>query len=185
MQRGKRTSVSCEQCGVAFTPLLKDVARGQGRFCTKSCSATWSALRRTPHPQTAASRAKTAAAKRAQWADPTSGMRRSRPTFAGPGAIGWKGGVVRNKGRVMVYHPDHPRAWTTGYVYRAILVAEATLGRPVLRDEIVHHQNEVKDDDRPENLVVMTRGEHIRLHKKGVPRQRGAGGLFIAAPSPP
>lgn len=183
MQRGKRTSASCEQCGVAFTPLLKDVARGQGRFCTKSCSATWSALRRTPHPQTTASRAKTAAAKRAQWADPTSGMRQM-PRPIGAASPAWKGGEVRSKGRVMLYHPDHPRAWTTGYVYRALLVAEAALGRPVLRGEIVHHRNEVKDDDRPENLAVMTRGDHIRLHKKGVPRRRGTRGRFIVAPLP-
>lgn len=46
------------------------------------------------------------------------------------------------------------------------LVMEAHLGRPLLAHEDVHHINENKRDNRVENLAVMTRAEHARLHHR-------------------
>jgi hypothetical protein len=43
-------------------------------------------------------------------------------------------------------------------------VMEAILGRALLTEEIVHHINHKKRDNRPENLQVMSRAEHSRLH---------------------
>lgn len=47
------------------------------------------------------------------------------------------------------------------------LVAEQMLGRKLKRGEVVHHKNGDTTDDRPENLEVMTRREHSRLHRLG------------------
>lgn len=42
--------------------------------------------------------------------------------------------------------------------------AELALGRPLTRDEIVHHRNGDKHDYSLGNLEVMTRAEHYREH---------------------
>jgi hypothetical protein len=43
------------------------------------------------------------------------------------------------------------------------LVAEEKYGRPILKGEHVHHLNGIRDDNRPENLVVMAAREHLVL----------------------
>ena len=85
----------------------------------------------------------------------------------------WKGGRTRNAaGYVLVLCPGHPGATKNGYVYEHRLVMESALGRLLRSDELVHHVNERKDDNRLENLVLLQPGEHQRVHHpKG--RQRG------------
>jgi endogenous inhibitor of DNA gyrase (YacG/DUF329 family) len=43
-------------------------------------------------------------------------------------------------------------------------VMEQHLGRKLTRDEIVHHKNRQKDDNRLENLEVLTHEEHMAEH---------------------
>lgn len=69
-----------------------------------------------------------------------------------------------DKGYACVKCPDHPRANSVGYVRRAILIAEAYAGRPIDTTEHVHHINRITDDDRPENLQILTAADHMRLH---------------------
>lgn len=75
----------------------------------------------------------------------------------------WRGGVTYRNGYVYIHTPDHHRA-IDQRTKRCYLVMEATLGRPLTKVEEVHHINGVKDDDRPENLTVMTKAEHMRHH---------------------
>jgi len=71
---------------------------------------------------------------------------------------------VVTRGYVYVYQPTHPAANGYGFVAEHRLVAEAMLGRPLRGDEVVHHRNEQRGDNRPENLEAMDRRTHSRMH---------------------
>lgn len=43
-------------------------------------------------------------------------------------------------------------------------IMEDFLGRKLLFDEVVHHKNGNKRDNRLENLELMTRSDHMKLH---------------------
>ena len=45
------------------------------------------------------------------------------------------------------------------------IIIEKYIGRKLKRGEVVHHINRIRDDNRIENLQIMTRGEHTTLHK--------------------
>lgn len=69
-----------------------------------------------------------------------------------------------NRGYIVVYCPEHPRANAAGEVPKHTLIMERHLGRYLEDDEVVHHINHVRDDNRIENLQIMTIREHCRLH---------------------
>lgn len=78
----------------------------------------------------------------------------------------WKGGQIGDgHGRVLIYSPNHPNP-SRGecHVYRYRLVMERYLGRYLRTNEIVHHKNGIVDDDRIENLEVMSQSDHIKTH---------------------
>lgn len=82
----------------------------------------------------------------------------------GPDHSCWNGGIEYNdQGYKFVYCPGHPRAHKNK-VREHILVMEKHLGRYLELDEVVHHINEIKDDNRLRNLQLMTNSEHISFH---------------------
>lgn len=77
----------------------------------------------------------------------------------------WRGGRVMSRGYVLVYLPDHPDADVRGYVPQHRLVMESMVGRRLRPEEIVHHKNHARTDNRPENLELFSSNlEHVRHH---------------------
>jgi hypothetical protein len=81
-----------------------------------------------------------------------------------------KGGIgskkVRADGYIAIYFPDHPKSSADGYIMEHILVLESLIGRHLKDNECVHHINQNKQDNRKENLQLMTKTEHMSYHSK-------------------
>lgn len=79
----------------------------------------------------------------------------------------WNGGRSDFRGYVLVQCPDHPSARKNGYILEHRLVMSEHLGRPLGDDELVHHKNGDKSDNRLANLEVMDRPTHTAVHSTG------------------
>lgn len=87
----------------------------------------------------------------------------------GEKALRWNGGrSVSTHGYVVITDPE-----VGGRQYEHILLAEKTLGRPLRfygvgdpRNEVVHHFNGNKQDNRTKNLLVCTHKYHMELHHR-------------------
>lgn len=93
----------------------------------------------------------------------------------GTGASNWSGGIGLHNGYISILRPNHPNARTQKYVYHHIIVAEKKLGRYLKKGEVVHHIDFNKTNNDPNNLVVLTSSDHMRLHnmlRKGIPYEK-------------
>lgn len=98
-----------------------------------------------------------------------------RGTRTGSDNPRWRGGKTFELRRVGIrVGRDHPMADRNGLVLEHRLVMAASLGRYLRSDEIVHHINEDPFDNRPENLVVVSRSQHLAIHaliKSGIDQE--------------
>lgn len=84
----------------------------------------------------------------------------------------WKIEKVVSKGDYnYVVVKEHPNATKNGYILEHRIIMENHLGRILNPNEVVHHINEDKKDNRIENLQLMLVGEHERLHGKKAGRK--------------
>ena len=72
----------------------------------------------------------------------------------------------QNTGYILTYCPDHPRSHRDGYILFHTVVMERHIGRYLADDEVVHHINHDRADNRIENLMLMKKKEHMSMHMK-------------------
>jgi hypothetical protein len=78
----------------------------------------------------------------------------------------YKGPQRTDRGYIVVDHPDG------GRVYEHRLVMEQTLGRPLRRDEHVHHIDHDRSNNDPSNLQVMLCSDHMAFHHGSLDKPR-------------
>lgn len=77
-------------------------------------------------------------------------------------SFNWKGGRIKDRlGYIQIWKPKHPNAKMAGYIHEHRLVISESLGRPLESWEQIHHKNGIKDDNRIENLQIVTRPNHL------------------------
>lgn len=75
----------------------------------------------------------------------------------------WNDGYVDKRGYFRVYRPDYPGSWKSGYAKRYWVMYWLVTGYVQKIGDDIHHKNGVKLDDRPNNLQLLSHGEHSRV----------------------
>ena len=73
-------------------------------------------------------------------------------------------GVKTTQGYIQLYIPEHPMASRSGYILEHRFVISQKIARILKSNEIVHHINGVKDDNRVENLTLTAKVSHNNFH---------------------
>ncbi len=130
---------NCLVCGRVFKTYPSKIKLGRGKYCSKACSQeiTNKALTRN-------------------------GVK-SRFT-KGQVPHNYTGKSITARGYIEIYSPKHPNRTNRGYVKEHRLIIEKHIGRYLNRDEYVHHINEDKQDNRIENLQIVSHKEHMIIH---------------------
>jgi len=110
----------------------------------------------------------------------TSEETRRKMSISGSGKnnSNWKGGRRKDgKGCILIWNSTHPYRRKDNYIFEHRLVIEVFLKDYIDPENVVHHINGIKDDNRLSNLMLFKNtGEHTKYHD--ILRKRDVGGRF-------
>ncbi len=165
-QRPKRSILKkCLYCNKEFKVAFSEIKVGKGKFCSNTCSGFY---RRTGINsfckicnKPIVIRKNRVSQKEGNFCSyKCKGIAHSK-YFRGEKCANWKGGRGKSRGYICILKPSHPSANGSGYVREHRLVMEKYLGRYLETFEFVHHRNKIKDDNRIENLQIVTKKTHF------------------------
>lgn len=142
----------CEVCKKEFKTYLSKIKIGKGKYCSKECAL------KVTNKILEKNGAKTRFVKNKQhkWHNHRS---------------------ITFSGYIEIYCPKHPFATKRGYVREHRLIMEDFLGRYLDKNEDVHHINGNKQDNRLENLELLSHSEHTKMHNPIIFRWKESGVL--------
>ena len=132
---------NCEICGKSFYRKPIEIKKGHNRFCSLNCFGI--------------SRIKEYSGK----GNPFYGKRHSNKTKMIISKKRWKCGWGMSSGYLR-----YTRCGKKPNMLLHREVAEKIIGRRLRKEEVVHHIDGNKTDNRKDNLMVMVRSDHMMLH---------------------
>ena len=85
-----------------------------------------------------------------------------------------------SNGYILIYMPDHEKAFDNGCVYEHVLVAEKILGRHLKTQECVHHIDRNRINNQENNLIVFRTSEDHAKYHAGYEIEKQDDGTYIA-----
>jgi hypothetical protein len=143
---GETAKCRCDYCGKEFSRGRTLTTNKKHQFCCFKCYSNW-------YGENHKHSAKT--------------IKLLSLINEGSGNGHWQGGKKIQHGYVMIKKRNHPSADANGYIQEHRLVMEKLLNRYLTPEEVVHHINGIRNDNRIENLLLIDcQANHAMLHKE-------------------